>query len=408
MDTDFSKENINQYKQATKTRFLRRAVKTDVALAIFDKNHDKKISTPELNSISKEQYGAYIESLKTDESYKDEVFVDYDDLKNFLDCDGIITANELEGKTKTYGLKGQNLDENKSLKDVTQMSQNEILEELSSYGIRTSEKNSTQELKNILNSIREERSNYDINSDITDGHIGTFVQGNNAMCTFLSLIETMSDEQIKELYTQKTDKDGNVYYEVTFPQDKASGKSVIVTQEELNNKAINIEENGKTREVVGFSTGDTDVTMLEMAYTKRFGTDLFDNGGWINVTKNNVMGSPDSEFVANRNLENIKDFSKIPHNTTISALKVEDIFEKGIMMQTELQDGRFANISASKIFISDGTEINMGHAMSVRGFDKNTNELIISGNSFNSSTETRIPIELMKYFEMSLPKDFQA
>lgn len=410
MENQFGITNIKQYQKETRTIFSRHSIKTDATLAIFDKNRDKKISKPELENVPKEQYQAYIDSLKTDKNIKeDEVFISYEDLEQFLDCDGIIDAWELEGKKTIYGFKGQDIEENKKLKDSTQMSKEEIIAELDTYGIKQDNNLSLVQLRKILNEVRDERSNYDSNSDIVDGHIGTFVQGDNSMCTLLSLLDTMTDEQIKNLYEQKVDDNGKIYYEVTFPRDKESGHTVIITQEELDNKSITVEDNDELREVVGFSTGDADVTLLEMAYTKRFGTDLFDNGGWINVTKNKILSKNPKrpDFKSNKNLENIQDYSKIPQKTTIASLKIDEIADKGLAIRTELPDGRQALFTTGKIIISDGTEINLDHAMSVRRFDAETNELIVSGNSFNSSSELRLPAELLKYFEMSLPKDFE-
>ena len=60
----------------------------------------------------------------------------------------------------------------------------------------------------------------------------------------------------------------------------------------------------------------------------------------------------------------------------------------------------------SGILLSDGTKITGFHALSIRGYDEERKEIIISGNDFNNLTETRIPIELAKFLEISSKPNF--
>lgn len=400
MEDKLSISKINEYKNNSRVFFANHDFKSDAAMTIFDKNFDKKISKSEYNAVPKGQYYSYLNQLSIEINDKTE-FYDYENLSEFLD-DGMISFEELDGFVKKYGLK--DFDEVKNLKDVSQMSNEEIIQELSQYNIKYSEED---DLKELLNNVREEISAYDKNSNVVDGHIGTFVQNReNNMCTVLSVLETMSDEQIKQMYKQKVDENGKIYYEVTFPQDKNTNKNVIVTQEEINNMSIKIsQENGKELEVLGFSTGDADITMLEMAYIKRFGTDTFDNGSDIEISRRKFSEKDNKPIIRNTNLEKIDNFDNLPQNTTISLLYINEILEKGIDSLV-LSDGRSLKFADGGLKLSDGTEIHGNHAMSVRGFDKEKQELIVSGNSFNSSTELRIPKELLKFFAMSLPEDF--
>jgi hypothetical protein len=385
----FDLNTVNDYRIKTQTRYLKNSLKSEATLALFDKNCDRKISQSELQSLSKEEY---LDNIK---NVSDEDYYEYENLVEFLDNDGTITFNELEGIAKTYGLKDKEFKEEKHLRDVTQMSENEILKELTEYGVKIDANSDINSLMKTLNKVREERASYDENSKGVDGHVGTFVQGDNAMCTFLALLDTLSDEQVQSLYQTKTDENGQTVYEVTFPGD--SEVSAVITQQEIDTKAIKIDD----REVVGFSMGDDDVTMLEMAYTKRFGTDLFDNGGSIETTKNNVFNNNSKLGKNLENLENL-DFENLPPNTTIALLTYDDLIEKELSATVNLEDGRTGFYFGNQFQLSDGLSINRGHALSVRGYDKETKELIVSGNAFNTLVETRIPIELMKYFQMTV------
>ena len=65
---------------------------------------------------------------------------------------------------------------------------------------------------------------------------------------------------------------------MNFPYEERK-KPVKVTEEELNYMSIK----HKGREILGFSTGDKDVMLLEMAYIKRYGSDITTTGVMLNT-----------------------------------------------------------------------------------------------------------------------------
>jgi hypothetical protein len=110
----------------------------------------------------------------------------------------------------------------KDLKDISMMDSEEIKAELVSYGVEISEENKDNKikLKNLLINARNIIANEDKNSDIIDFHIGTYTQGKSKYCTVLAQLDTMTDDEIKDMIQIKKDSDNKLSYYVTFPQDK--------------------------------------------------------------------------------------------------------------------------------------------------------------------------------------------
>lgn len=341
-----------------------------------------------------------------------------------------LSSNNFEDKSKSNGTENINgLNEVKNLKDVSQMSKEEVLVELQEYGINI-DTNNELKLRSELLAARENRFINDEHSNEIDGHIGTYVQGKSMYCTILSKLDTMSDEQIKSMITHKTNENGEKIYIITFPIDENTNNSVEVTEAELLSNQITITENNTPRIINDFPRGDLDVTLLTMAYVKRFGSNITDNGAWIFQTNNNFRTSEESQLYDNQYLEDMS-IEELQQHSTICLLNLDEIQNKGIEthpLQNEdlswienktynimarisegciitLSDGIKACISKHGIFLSNGTKISPGHAMAIRGYDESTKELIISGNEFNNATETRIPIELLRFMETASTKE---
>lgn len=168
------------------------------------------------------------------------------------------------------GLK--NRDETKGLKPIEQMSIEEIKQELTEYNINF-ENLDEIDLRNLITSTRNFIIKHDKNSEKVDFHVGTFAQNGQGSCSILAQIASLGDEQLREMIHINDNGD----YEVTFPMDKNDpSKTVTVKKENLESGKLELEiedEDGNTRTVsVGaFSEGDLDVTLIEMAYTLRFG-----------------------------------------------------------------------------------------------------------------------------------------
>ena len=323
--------------------------------------------------------------------------------------------------SSVHGLK-----EAKHLKDISQMSDDEIVQELNGYGVdaKVEEGTSTQvALRTLLLEVRNERARTDINSDEVDGHIGTYVQGaQNAFCSLLSQLDTMTDAQIQDMIETKTNDNGEKVYSITFPIDKGTARSVEVSESELKSGRITVLHEGQEETTNSFPTGDEDVTLICMAYVKRFGGDIITHGAWQYDTQNAFRTLQETELKDNQHLEDM-DLKTLGEHNTIAILSLEEIARKGVELEqitpealegfpaniiayagregilSEVSDGRKAYICDQGIFLSDGTTLSPGHAMSIRGYDDATGELVISGSEFNNMSEIRIPGELSRYLE---------
>lgn len=443
MGNEFNLNKINNYingRDEYLKKHLQEPKNQDFNLSaifsLFDKNHDGKISKNEFKQVSETEYNQYVEQLKKYNSQNgnniDNIW-SYKQIKDSLD-DGFFTSNEAElyfidNKSKKFDLSGaRNLPEEHHLKDMSQMSKDEIYAELQDYGIST-ENLPERKAKKLLEDARKERILQDIGSDKVDGHIGTYSQGESLYCTVLAQLDTMSDEEVAKMYNKepKVDSNGRKYWEVQFNDED---EKVIITEDELNDKTIIVEENGVQREVADFPDGDKDVTLLTMAFVKRFGTNITDNGAWGFQTKNKFLTSKDVKFQDNQHLEDftVEDFKNMPKHSQVCLLNKDELARKDIDVSGnnldlswlspkeqlllgevwgtfELSNGTKGLYGKNGIQLSDGTKIVSFHALSVRGFDEKTGELIVGQNEFGNLTELRISSELARFLETaSLPK----
>ena len=314
------------------------------------------------------------------------------------------------------------------------MSKDEMIAELQSYGINT-DSNKDVKIKKTLETAREERIKHDIGSNDVDGHIGTYSQGKSKYCAVLAQIDTLSDDEVLNMFTHdpqkpKIDSNGKKYWEVKFPCDDNNEKTVIITEDELNDKTIVVDENGAPREIADFPNGDKDVTLLTMAFVKRFGTHITDNGAWAFQIKNKFVSSSEQRYMDNQHLEyfTVDDFKNMPPHSQLGLLNKEELARKGIdtsgekldlswlspkeqmtiiepWATFELSNGIKGCIGKDGIQLSNGTKIVGSHAISVRRFDEETNELIVSQNEFGNLSELRIPIELALFLETASTPD---
>lgn len=447
MTNQFNLNKINQYikdRDEYLSNHLGNSKQHDFNLnaifSLFDKNYDGKISRNEFRQVSKIEYSNYVEQLKNYNSKngneaKNNSIWTYEQIENYLD-DAFFTTNEAEiicykGQSKDIDLSGiKGLKEEHNLKDISQMSKEEMIAELQSYGINT-ENMKEIKIKRTLETAREERIKQDIGSNEVDGHIGTYSQGKSLYCTVLAQIDTLSDEEVAKMYQKepKLDSNGKKYWEVKFPCDDNNDKIVIITEDELKDQTIVVDDNGKYREIADFPDGDKDVMLLTMAFVKRFGTHITDNAAWAFQTKNKFVSSSESVYVDNQHLEDftIDDFKNMPSHSQIGLLNREELARKGIdtsgenldlswlplqeqisliepYATFELSNGIKGCISKGGILLSNGTKIVGFHALSVRRFDEESNELVVSQNEFGNLSELRIPIELARFLETaSLP-----
>lgn len=233
----------------------------------------------------------------------------------------------------------------------------------------------------------------DKNSDKIDYHIGSFVQGTNNNCTFLSALATLPDKLIKEAITVKENGD----CEVCFPADKEK-KVITITKGEIDNRIIR--QDGKTYKY--FSSGDKDVLVLEMALLKRFG-DIYSEGfnfkdlneemeQSINTTSSNIVRGlfyknpkgVDSIHLKEKDLENIKP------GTTISLLsKSEQIF-----MSAQYPEDDVIADKADRIILKDYTTLYYGHSYSLIKYDKKEQKLYL-GDPTNTTFVVKVPVSML-------------
>ena len=204
--------------------------------------------------------------------------------KYMLDKNDKTTKKEMQ-KTQEKPVLSPNHSERKDLKMIETMTRDEIISELLEYdkNYTVKDETDTHTLKKYLQEARVFNIENDEKSDIIDYHIGTFAQGSHGTCTLLSKINGLSAEVLERIYQEDPKDSGN--YKVTFPIDYGNAeKTVIITKEELENGQIKIKgDDSKDYTLNDFSKGDKDVTLLEMAFMKRFGTFISLHGADIKM-----------------------------------------------------------------------------------------------------------------------------
>ena len=276
------------------------------------------------------------------------------------------------------------------------MSKEEIQKEYESYELKPRG-------REFIHQIRQEKNKMDENSNIVDWHIGTFNQGEFGTCTILANINLLTDEDLKQYYKKKQDKKGNIYYEVKFPIDNGK-KPIKITEEELNSKTLKY----KNDEIIGFSTGDKDALLLEMAYVKRFGTKILHNGEMPDTAMNRFLNNNAKTY------NNITEDLLTNDKPKLIGLLNTDYLEKEKNISygnIELSSGENAKVyeeannsmqtvGKQRLKLPNGTIIYGAHAYTVKGYNPETKEVTIT-NPHENSTDIKIPFELMKLFDIT-------
>ena len=306
-------------------------------------------------------------------------------------------------------------------------------------------------LRKDLETARLLRSKIDAGSDKIDYHIGTFNQGGFGTCAMLSQLNGLSDDVLHRMIKEKIDENGKKYYEVTFPIDSDKNISVKVTEEELSSRSMVVSNGDVSQEISGFSEGDLDVSLIEMAFLKRFGINTSLNGVDIKFAndiftypeENNPHVGTDYEITEDK-IQNaiarhehatvtIKHTSHLPgdfsynrpiecsNGSTASwvftgsdrdqALEnLENMLKKYSsedsvdmsayeqMSDAELMDATHRFVSADygfygSIQLSNGCTIMENHAYTLKGYDPATKELILA-NPYKSNEDIRVGIEI--------------
>ena len=316
-------------------------------------------------------------------------------------------------------------------------------------------------LRKQVQVLRQKRNMLDKNSDVVDMHVGTFNQGNLGSCSMLSQVNGLSDEQMKRIISKKTDENGKTYYEITFPIDSGTNRSVRVTEEELQNRKITVTEGETSRDITAFSRGDADVTLIEMAYIKRFGIDPIINGGDLKFV-NDVFTFPDEnkrhvgtsyEVTEDKLIKamqtgehlsvSLHHTSRLPEDFSYTAKaetsngitaqwqytsrgeraqvleRLKEMFEKygakdeaedmskyENMSDAELMEATYRFVSydfwfTAQLTLSDGNSIIEDHAYTLKGYDPDKKELTLA-NPHNSNEDIKIPLEIAtQFFDIS-------
>ena len=413
----FNPENIEKYCMRNRLHnsdfhlyVPDREFSTNAVMTLFDKNADGYISKKEFLGVTKEEYNSYVTDLKNYNEENGEIgkILNYKNLADLVDK-GSVSSEELDLNIhEPYKLKIKNHPDSKNLKDSSQMSLEELQQELVSYGADIGDEyfyeRDREDLKYTLKIARKERICYDANSDKIDYNVGTYTQGGHSLCVFLSKIENFSLERLKNLYSQKVDENGKVYYEINFPIDSKDPKPIIITDEELKSGEITYKnpDSDEEQSFGAFSQGDLDVKLLEMAVLNRFGDNFFKNGAAFPDFEN-ILKEPDKEdFIVKYSLtpDELKSLKPL---TTVSIIPNEVIKSSGFSKSFTLSDGRTGKFCPGEVLLSDGTRIQRGHSIAVKGYDPETQELIIQGNELNNLSELRVPLEMAKYLAASIP-----
>ena len=343
---------------------------------------------------------------------------------------------------------GRGIEERHNLKPVDTMTEDEIIAEIKQFKPDfNSQGISLNGLRKQLTEMRKEINTNDKNSDVVDMHIGTFNQGNLGSCTFLSQLSNMTDEKMQKMIKVKTDDNGKKYYEVTFPMDEGSGKTVKITEDELKSRELHVKDGDKEQTVTAFSTGDADVTLMEMAFIRRFGVDGFVEGvnsknaqnifsypdeiqsqtGYGEVTEEKLKSNPSHAntglkdtfkhdeasykevFQSETGITAHWTMSRTNRNEAMSQLQRAGIDTTGL---EKLSDGEFANEVEKyvgykgfsfmmELTLSNGVKVIENHALAVKSYDPQTKTVTLS-NPHANNEDVQIPLDIaQKFFNIS-------
>lgn len=405
---DFNAKKINKYIQEYMGKQFKNGAEkvlvtsftNNAILFAFDKNKDGKVTKKEFEQLSKEKYTLFAKDLAEYNKSQnvDEHVYSYDELAKFFE-DGYLGAEDLDNGLDIYkSIDMPILEEKKDFKHPRQMSEEEIQEELKPYGALPKD-------DVILSELRSTRNIYDKNSDVIDWHVGTFNQGTFGTCAILAIANSLSDEDLKKLYAKKQDKDGNIYYEVNFPEDNGK-KPIKVTQEEIDNYAMKYKKN----EFAGFSNGDADIRLLEMAYVKRFGKDILFSGEQPDIVMQRITGNKDAktyylniteDMLTNDKVKTIAIASdeQLKQNKNFKDNKLMLSSGESVVLSHSSSDN-VKNVGTQRLSLPDGTVLYGRHAYAVKSYDTQTKELTIV-NPHESSTEIKIPFEVLQLLRLT-------
>lgn len=247
--------------------------------------------------------------------------------------------------------------ESNGLKPVSLMNIDEVLNEIQNLDLDFvyTEDQDIKILRKTLLTLRYEQSTFDKNSDIVDYNIGSFNQGFFGSCTMLSSINGLTENQLRQMIEEGV-KNGKEGYYVTFPIDMhlnnnngyTKTNTQFISKEELQSQEIVIED----KTLTGFSTGDLDVSLIEMAYIKRFGVDIVYNGADLKIVRE-IFAFPEDNY------RPISDSKTLPEDYMITEEKLLEASQEGKHAVVALKHARNLpdNFSYTENFSSKYSDI---------------------------------------------------
>lgn len=392
------KRDNNQEKQGIKAKPVASNF-SNAVLAFFDRNADGIVTNREFFAHDKSKYDRYMAQLSQyieehpeyDDAWAPESEIrDYDSMLNLFNGKGYFVVNEISNGANNSASRlntDMTIPEQRHKKNPDDLSAAERAEELnySNGGVS-------------IPILRQQINIFDENSNVVDHHIGTFNQNGLMTCTMLATLNLKSDDDLRELYQEKTDRNGETYYEVNFPNDD-NKKTIKIYQRDLDNKYIDI---GRGEIVKGFSQGDADVMLVEKAYIKRYGASIINGGSTREEAMNRlfkganaISGTPTEEALQNGK------------PTTTGAMRIEELKEKYYDEEKQcliLPNGQEIRIGQKEatdgthttLILPNGVEIYGAHANSVSSYNPDTKEVFIT-NPLESSTDLPVPFEIFQY-----------
>lgn len=406
----FDPKKVEQYVRKSQRNQFRAGAKSIACgsniqyaiMAYFDKNKDGLVTIKEFDAQDKADYENYMASLSDYIAQNPEYnnsfgginnrnITTYDEIERlFREKHMCFNIDALSGSgQKDYIRPNINIPEQRHKAPYFDEPESERRTEYSFF------RNEYQEVS--FRTVRKELNIHDEHSDVPDYHIGSFNQGRLGTCALLAGVNLMDDSEVEALYEPYVDENGEPCYKVDFPNDKRK-HPVYVYVDDLENGYIEL-RNGTI--IKDFSQGDEDVQIIEMAYIKRYGTDIINNGSSLENMMNRLFGIDAAKYTPTEELlQNNK--------KTITALHylddLKEIYEYDEENQTlTLDDGTIIRISQSQfsdgrhwtLILPGGIEIPGQHAMSVFDYDPETKQVLLS-NPHENSTDQPVPYDLFK------------